>query len=236
MLDMTLAVDWVVKPQHTQKLRSCLPSPKILWHLMKENCVLKEIVIQMSHAMRKPVYAICEQQRRCLDSISLVSISEISRLYLASVAAQKGLCLTWSQTPKTGFLVTRLKYYGTNMVNHRIQYCFLFEELCLSEGLVWNNSYYGAESQITCILARIMQGNREKCKIFHFLAWRHVGNFPIHADRWKFLRESGSVINISVFEFGRHSCRRDIQSQFPHCKHVFSCDFLWTSLKLYRNC
>ena len=46
---------------------------------------------------------------RCLDSIiSLVSISEISSLYLASVAAQAGLCLTWSQTPKTGFLVTRL--------------------------------------------------------------------------------------------------------------------------------
>ena len=50
----------------------------------------------MSHVMRKPVYAMCKQQRRrsayasaqsdqrfvvrCLDSISLVSISEISRL------------------------------------------------------------------------------------------------------------------------------------------------------------
>ena len=76
--------------------------------------------------MRKPVYAICEQQRhqpvhlrslitafvvRCLDGmIPPVSISEISSLYLASVAAQAGLCLTWSQTPKTGFLVTRLNY------------------------------------------------------------------------------------------------------------------------------
>ena len=47
---------------------------------------------------------------RCLDSIiPLVSISEISSLYLASVAAQAGLSLTWSQTQKTGFLVTRLK-------------------------------------------------------------------------------------------------------------------------------
>ena len=46
---------------------------------------------------------------RCLYSIiSLVSKSEISSLYLASVAVQAGLCLTWSQTPKTGFLVTRL--------------------------------------------------------------------------------------------------------------------------------
>ena len=45
----------------------------------------------------------------CLDSIiSLVSIFEIPSLYLASVAAQAGLCLTWSQTPKTGFVVMRL--------------------------------------------------------------------------------------------------------------------------------
>ena len=47
---------------------------------------------------------------RCLDSIiPLVSISEIQSLYLASVAAQANLCITWLQTPKTGFLMMRLK-------------------------------------------------------------------------------------------------------------------------------
>ena len=46
----------------------------------------------------------------CLDSIlSLVSLCAISRLYLVSEAELAGLCLTWSQTLKTGFLVTRLK-------------------------------------------------------------------------------------------------------------------------------
>ena len=46
---------------------------------------------------------------RCLNSImSLVSISEISSLYLASEAEQAGLSLTLSENPKTGFLVTRL--------------------------------------------------------------------------------------------------------------------------------
>ena len=46
---------------------------------------------------------------RCLDSIiPIVSISEISSLYLASVAQQADLSLTWSQTTKTGFLVTWL--------------------------------------------------------------------------------------------------------------------------------
>ena len=47
---------------------------------------------------------------RCLDNmIPLVSITKISSIYLASVAAQTGLSLPWSQTPKTGFLVTWLK-------------------------------------------------------------------------------------------------------------------------------
>ena len=47
---------------------------------------------------------------RCLDSIiSLDSISEISRPWLVSSAEQAGLSLNWLRTPKTGFLVTRLK-------------------------------------------------------------------------------------------------------------------------------
>ena len=50
---------------------------------------------------------------RYLDSIiPLLAIAEISRLKLASVAEHAGLCLTWSQTPKTGFLVTWLIYIG----------------------------------------------------------------------------------------------------------------------------
>ena len=44
---------------------------------------------------------------RCLDSIKpLLAIAEISSLYLTSVAEQASLSLTWSQTPKTGFLMT----------------------------------------------------------------------------------------------------------------------------------
>ena len=46
---------------------------------------------------------------RCLYSImSLVSVIKISGVMLASVAEQAGLSLTWSETPKTGFLVRRL--------------------------------------------------------------------------------------------------------------------------------
>ena len=43
----------------------------------------------------------------CLDSTTpLVSISKISSFYLASVAVQADLSLTWVKTLKTSFLVT----------------------------------------------------------------------------------------------------------------------------------
>ena len=80
----------------------------------------------MSLVMRKPDFCICENkaanqlcgnrttdQHLCfhhMDSaILLLSESEISILEPSSVAVQLGLCRTWSETPKTGFLTTRLK-------------------------------------------------------------------------------------------------------------------------------
>ena len=80
----------------------------------------------MSLVMRKPVFCICENkdpdrlrgnceadQRLCFrytdSTIPLLPKSEISSLLPSSVAAQSGLCRTWSKTPKTGFLRTRLK-------------------------------------------------------------------------------------------------------------------------------
>ena len=46
---------------------------------------------------------------RCIDSTApLISKSEISSLQLSSVVLQQGLCQTWSETTKTGFVVTRL--------------------------------------------------------------------------------------------------------------------------------
>ena len=75
--------------------------------------------------MRKPDFCICENkdadqlrgnreadQRLCfryMDStISLLPKFQISSLQPSSVAVQPGLCGTWSETPKTGFLTTRL--------------------------------------------------------------------------------------------------------------------------------
>ena len=44
--------------------------------------------------------------------MSILAISKISRPRLVSVTEKTGLCLTWIQTPKIGFLVMRLNYKG----------------------------------------------------------------------------------------------------------------------------
>ena len=86
-----------------------------------------ELYIYLSLVVRKPALCICENkdadqlrgnreadQRLCFrytdSAIPLLSKSEISSLYPSSVAVQPGLCRTWSETPKTGFLTTRLIY------------------------------------------------------------------------------------------------------------------------------
>ena len=95
----------IAKSSSHRKFEPSMGSQVILTVIKRE----KKWEIKVSHVMRKPVYAICEQQRRrsaCtsaqydqhvvryLDNIiPLVSIPEISSLYLDSVAAQAGLSL-----------------------------------------------------------------------------------------------------------------------------------------------
>ena len=72
-----------------------------------------------------------------LDSIiPLVSMSKISSLYQASVAEQAGLSLTWSETLKTGFLVTwlifsrrKLLYLGLHRTNFDLEANSFYKEL-----------------------------------------------------------------------------------------------------------
>ena len=77
--------------------------------------------------MRKPDFCICENkdadqlrgnreadQRLCFrytdSTLPLLSKYENTSLLPSSVAVKPGLCRTWSETPKTGFLRTRLYY------------------------------------------------------------------------------------------------------------------------------
>ena len=77
--------------------------------------------------MRKTAFCICENkdadqlrgnreadQRLCFrytdSTIPPLLKYEISSFKLSSVTVQPGLCMTWSETPKTGFLTMRLIY------------------------------------------------------------------------------------------------------------------------------
>ena len=85
--------------------------------------------------MRKPDFCICENkdayqlrgnreadQRLCFrytdSKVPLLPKSEISSLLPSSVTVQPGLCQTWSETPKTGVLITRLKYHKEDSTEH----------------------------------------------------------------------------------------------------------------------
>ena len=65
---------------------------------------------------------------RCLDSIiPTLSKSKTSKLYLASVAVQAGLSLTWSQTPKNGSYKTYWTLFLTECsIYNTFQYVFLW--------------------------------------------------------------------------------------------------------------
>ena len=73
-------------------------------------------------------------QRLCFHNmvrtIHILPKFEVSSLFPSSVAEQPGLCWTWSEAPKTGFLMTRLNYGKTRVykgaqfflffLNHRL--------------------------------------------------------------------------------------------------------------------
>ena len=64
--------------------------------------------------------------------IPLLANPKISRPYIASEAEQRGLSLTWSETPKTGFLVTWLisKFHHFFFRLYKLNYPYLIE--CVS--------------------------------------------------------------------------------------------------------
>ena len=92
--------------------------------------------------MRKPAFCICENkgedqlhgnreadQRLCFrytdSTIPLLSKSEKSSLWPSSVAVQPGLCGTWSETPKTGFLTSRLILLVSPQISNKGSYHWL---------------------------------------------------------------------------------------------------------------
>ena len=114
---------------------------------------------QLSCDVRKPDFCICENKdadQLCVDreadqhlcfrytdsTIPLLPKSEISNLWPSSVAVQPGLCRTWSETTKTGFLTSRLNYprhgHGALVIsNHISQGAGESKEVCFSTSKAW---------------------------------------------------------------------------------------------------
>ena len=107
--------------------------------------------LNLSHVIRKPAFCVCENkgadqlrsncaadQRLCfgyIDStIPLLPKSEISSLQQSSVTVQPGLYRIWSETPKTGFLATRLN--SCYSVLYYKEQLLLFEPRCEKTGFL----------------------------------------------------------------------------------------------------
>ena len=98
----------------SREMWRCFYDPHTLWATSWGNLFMPHTNKKDADQPAHPRSLISAFVVRCLCIIiPLVSISEMSGLYLASVAAQAFLGLTWPQTPKTGFLVTWLTLYRT---------------------------------------------------------------------------------------------------------------------------
>ena len=103
--------DPVLQDFHVSKVRATVQNAATIaiWATSWENLFMPYVNNKGTDQPAHPRSLISAFVFRCLDSIiHLVSIPEISSLYLASVTLQAGLSLPWLQTLKTGFLTSRL--------------------------------------------------------------------------------------------------------------------------------
>ena len=122
--------------------------------------------------MRTPAFCICKNEdtdqldgnrvtdpRVCFrytdSTIPLLPKSEISSLQPSSVAALPDLCRTWSETPKTGFLTTRLiclsdlNFQLTLVANETTTYALmLYDEMSLPNNIM--DGTVSLDIMITC--------------------------------------------------------------------------------------
>ena len=135
----------------------------------------------MSRLMRKPDFCICKNKdpdqlrgNREADqrlyfcysdsTIPLLPKSEISSPWPSSVVVQPGLCRTWSETSKTGFLTTWLNY-SENWVYRGI-HVFLFFALNIDRG----TNYDGQWKSVRWFWRRFLKG------FYHIWAWWPFGS------------------------------------------------------------
>ena len=132
------------------------------------------ICIYTSLVMRNPAFLHMRKQLRgnreadqriCfryIDSSPLLPKSENINLWLSSVLLQPGLCQTWSETPKTGFLITRLicEYRAFVLLPILLKFYSLYKNQAYAKSIV----FIRMRSLINAFITR----RRESKKIYFF--------------------------------------------------------------------
>ena len=112
--NITFGIKYDFHSKHTTEIFTIYVSAKdshrvlafLIWATSWENLLMPYANIKGADQPAHPRSLISAFVVCCLDSIiPLVSVSEMSSLYLASVPEQVGLSLPLSQIPKTGFLI-----------------------------------------------------------------------------------------------------------------------------------
>ena len=149
-------------------------------HVNSSELKFKITIVIWSHIMRKPVFAICEQQRRrsictsiqsdqrlCYSLLSILPL--VSSLLLVSVAEQAGLSLTWSETPKTGFLVTGSLYICIQADKTRKMY-MLVSQIIVEWKRAWTSIKW-AMSQEICMIYDKFSKTSENFRFWNTFRW-----------------------------------------------------------------
>ena len=152
----------------------------------------------MSRTVRRPAFCVCESKdadqlrgnreadrRLCfryIDStIPILSKCEISSLLPSCVVVERGLCGTWSETPKTKFLTTRLIWYAhfrrnltaTNMSYRSISEPLLYGSLKLLPSLC-NKIMIWVKHSFLIDSVRVNDGNEANISIHCSLGVRSM--------------------------------------------------------------
>ena len=137
---------------------------------------------------------------RCLDSItSLDSIAEISRLQLASVAAQAGLCLAWSETPEDTFchVVAHIDVVGRENTK-RCWSRWMCRLICSCVDHIWATSWQNQQNSM-CAQQRLRSAQSDQSP--RCPAWRKLGSLATH---WAHSEDWSDWADAGVFS--GHTC------------------------------
>ena len=129
-------ISWTLFYKITQKLKAALSAICTPWNVYRSKlfepghekmCLMPYANNEGADHSAHPRSLISAFVVRCLDSVmSLVSVTKISSLLLASVAEQASLSLTWSETPEDTISHDEAHFNFFSLIQYQIAYLQLW--------------------------------------------------------------------------------------------------------------